>query len=1435
MDFTNIGAATIEHPRKPKLDFSDLGAKEIGNHLDFSDLGEVAVDEPLREVSLLSKLKTTAETPSIPIKSRIKMLSVLTSDTPEGLKKKYPLSYGFLSATTQMAEGLTSPENVALMMASGARLPKLVQQVASGGFGAIMAKELPHLYRQYNDALRSGDKEESMRLGTLLVGQGLFSLMGLKEGFIPESGTMMRGRTANLEEQRMITEERLKSNASSIPADRMLPPGSTINQGVDTRLALPSPEQLSKEEFGNLPGIKFHGSFSENIPSKLPSSFGGIHLGTKKAALERIETTRPHIRGGRPGGGVVMPVRVNFKNPLGSESNPVNETELFLIVNTPSKLNALKSKGYDGIIYRNIVEDPGSISYLALDRKALETYADYLGKKENLDVGENLPEAFRRQVQEFLPERNITPQNVRPTAQVFDKPVDEAGLVRMKYAIERRLGSATPSKKQIGPRWDNQKGAVLNPVDFLDSIITVARESDTFFKFREKVLSDRDLRDTYKVYFTNLQEVWDNKDAVLKAIPITDIVNKVGGYSINEPVRAYQLKNGDVFLDPDPRQFRMHDEILQDLGISWKEIMSSGWYDKGKYVITGGEEGFIPPKFDTQRGQVLNPVAVADVLLKIAKDSKSYLDFREQVSKNQDLKDTVRAYSLSLQNIYDKRGDKETLDTIGALDSHVHTRPKISEEEIDLAHQTGNDNMVMDTSQFNSDLIPGKKEEGIINNMREYLQKSQETIPFSKNIQDDLNTIKTRAVADEIRAKQLLQKTDLKPRDAEAIYHHVENPLELLTPDQQNIFQNTIEPIRQEREQLFAKLKNEGVPLSQDSYTPRFTANKGGVFDRLLSEAKSVGIRSGILRTSTGAFKHRTMKILVDEQGNRVVAAIKGDQVTAFINKIPTYFGRLNLKSYEDLMNSRLSPLDERIKKLKTEYKTLTATKGRQEASPLRINNIQDEVASLEGQRQEIIEQYDLSELNRKTMFSQGRRWTVGEATTKEIEQSSGLTYHKNILLNELITYNNLRKVDRAIQFLESVKTAPEFSKVAIKFGKSNIPDKWKSTDLPQFRGYAFEPRVADTLNKFYKDTQRGGSPYEAFSKINDFLRGIIFFNPLIHVPNITMHWLVARGTKAWAIPPRYVTLIKTGSKAIEAVIHQNKDYLDMLDSGVNLLYHKYGGEKLHELMLKKMGEEIKSNPGLAESLGDALGYVNPMNLYNALLKFSGKVTWATNDIAMMQHIYEEMALGKSMETAIRDTSEHIPDYRIPARILNSRLISEIMSNSNITMFGAYHFGALKSYGEMVKDVVKNVPEGERGEAIDKMVMLGLTLQVIYPALDKLAQGLTGKSGKWKFRRAGPATFPYNTYRFLKDKIDLSQYLESVITPAVGFKLAVETLSNRNWVTGGRLIRRGHIVNDALKAGIEATAPLAAIRGIESGRVKPENFLYSLSGFRRER
>ena len=714
--------------------------------------------------------------------------------------------------------------------------------------------------------------------------------------------------------------------------------------------------------------------------------------------------------------------------------------------------------------------------------------------------------------------------------------------------------------------------------------------------------------------------------------------------------------------------------------------------------------------------------------------------------------------------------------------------PKGSQEEWDWKEKNGlfktSDNRLISRQQADkqfgvthSEEVPKlATQQGILGNqkggvnvggIKDFIDKSNEQLKYSGNVSDDYYKLEGQNESDRVKIRQILEKTDISAKDQEAIYNWIENPKEPITTEQKKIYDESIAPIREERNKLFAKLRNEGVPVPDEGYTPRKIANRGGFIDRLQQGYKGA-MSGGLLRQTSGELKNRVMKAIVDEKGNKRIVAIKNGEVMGFyrMDKKLVSLGKLDIQKNQELLDKELQPIANQIKKLTREQDILFKTKGRRGAAAERLDNIAKELYRLGEEEVDIRGKYDINNLNDKKFIDKnGKPWTIKEATTKEIEANTNLKYHKTLLLNELEAWHNLKKVDRAIEYLENLKNDPEFKKTAIKIGTQNIPEDYKTTILPQLRSYAFPKRVAETFDTMFKNVSTGlMTPDDAYAVVNRFLRNAIFFNPLIHIPNITVHAVVNRGLASWFIAPRYINLVKTGRKAIEATLTMNKDYTDALEKGTALLYSKTVNRDLYNLMLKKMGTELEQTPTLARKIGNALGYANPKKLIKAIYDFSGKATWAVNDIATLQSIYEEMGHGKTFDEAMKETGKHIPTYRIPPRVLNSTALSKIMKpESGVTMFGGYHYGAMKSYGEMAKTLIGDNSVKDKAEALDKIAMLALITYFIYPELDKFAKKITGNKNA-SFRRAGASTFPYKTQQYLQGKIPFSDYLQSALT-----------------------------------------------------------------------
>ena len=162
-------------------------------------------------------------------------------------------------------------------------------------------------------------------------------------------------------------------------------------------------------------------------------------------------------------------------------------------------------------------------------------------------------------------------------------------------------------------------------------------------------------------------------------------------------------------------------------------------------------------------------------------------------------------------------------------------------------------------------------------------------------------------------------------------------------------------------------------------------------------------------------------------------------------------------------------------------------------------------------------------------------------------------------------------------------------------------------------------------------------------------------------------------------------------------------------------------------------------------------------------------------------------------------------------------------------MFGAYHYGALKSYGNMTKSLLGKVPLKERIEATDKLAMLGLLLFAIYPLMDKILKAVTGNKHA-HIRRAGSATLPDNIIKLEKGQIDFAQVIQSVLTPAVGAKEGLELMFNRDLYTGEKIIHRGMEGEGLKDLAVESIAPSSAVNKIVGGKISLKDYALSMAG-----
>ena len=595
---------------------------------------------------------------------------------------------------------------------------------------------------------------------------------------------------------------------------------------------------------------------------------------------------------------------------------------------------------------------------------------------------------------------------------------------------------------------------------------------------------------------------------------------------------------------------------------------------------------------------------------------------------------------------------------------------------------------------------------------------------MARGLQRDLDTLDLQKQSDILAGKQLMEKLKLPHSDDEAIYHHLENPNDPLTPKQQAVLDRTIGPLQEENTELYKELKEGGVPI--EDYVHRVVKGKGGVLDRIAQGAKAMGSKA-TLSKSAPQIKQRTYMALENEQGERQVVSVKGGQVTAWKDGQPENLGGLSHtqegKAFED---------------------------------------------------------------------KDGNIWNLKQATTREIEQHTDTKYYHSALASSIVSNIQLGSAVRAMRFLNDFKASPEFKETAFPQGKGNPPEGWKTTNLPQFTGYFFEPRTAEVLDKYY-DRMRQGN-IGALDQVGKLMRISMLLNPIMHPMNVAASWAMEKGATGLLMTPIDRSAWKAANKAMKAVLTKNQDFQDALEAGGPLQSHRQAVQDIHKLFFDQLAEGVEKNQSWATKMMDAVG-LKGSNILTAYPRVVHQIAFMSGDLAFLQSAYAYQAdhPGVSLKDALKESGRINPEYRVPTRILDQAAISKLLTNQWATIFGPYHYSLLKSFAEVGKSALgaqEPTPGRTKAEEVakgwDRLALLGLAMVALYPALDKLAQKMTGDKHA-KVRRAGPFGYVDAAIDVAQHKQSASTAIQRVVTPAPQTKSAAELLMNREFYSGRQI------------------------------------------------
>ena len=381
----------------------------------------------------------------------------------------------------------------------------------------------------------------------------------------------------------------------------------------------------------------YHGTREEGLPEK--TGFGGFHFGTAQAAENRLrEGTYSRMKGGKPGGEKIIPFEITLNNPYGTEENPISEHDLFMLLNMPGAFEEFKKKGFDGIIYENSVEDPGSISYLVLD-------------KENIQQLPEPPlELFPRRRPHHLPallgaasaasQLREPGEEPRPTG----KGPMWRGIGGLKQ-ISRRMFPIITAVQQAWPYIpDEYKQNIGDAVDWL-------KETKTHELFG----LDKSGLEYFKELMTPTpEEGIGTLPEAAEAIPLPDLSPPPEEGIGTLPEAAQRLVNAPSSVADEARQARReYDEIMgitKDFKPTFKEVPGEWFLVEGEAQFADGDVGDFNHDMIVREHVVRKLVDVIDANFDV--DWEYWADKAESIGGGDDMTESPEGREILTRNVH---------------------------------------------------------------------------------------------------------------------------------------------------------------------------------------------------------------------------------------------------------------------------------------------------------------------------------------------------------------------------------------------------------------------------------------------------------------------------------------------------------------------------------------------------------------------------------------------------------------------------------------------------------------------------------------------------------------------------------------------------------------------------------------------------------------
>jgi hypothetical protein len=603
---------------------------------------------------------------------------------------------------------------------------------------------------------------------------------------------------------------------------------------------------------------------------------------------------------------------------------------------------------------------------------------------------------------------------------------------------------------------------------------------------------------------------------------------------------------------------------------------------------------------------------------------------------------------------------------------------------------------------------------------KDYLKKS-------RNLETNLLDLDRKFEGSAITAAKTLEEVgkDTKVEDRLAVDRYIDSMLvpqsgpTTLTPEQWRILDEYVTPLREANQALYEELRDAKIPADFDpTYLHRVVRERQNQLQRATEGSRGSG-RGNVLSKNAASLKQRVMYSLDDGDGTRRVVSFKDGQVTGWDGGQPT---------------------------------------GMPGQAPAGFT------------------------VGKRFIDEDGTEWAITQATKDEIEENTGLTYFRDPVATTMADFLQLTRAVEAKRFLDAWKNSQAFHSVAMLPEKGvYAPRGWKEiANLPQFKDYQFEPRTAEVLQRFADKLNEENAP-SILGKIADVAQTSILLNPLFHVFNMADFAVVSRGLVANANVLGLGNVPASMAKAIKSVVTKDADYVRALDAGAHLMSHKQYVSDLNKKFVELMTGMMENDKAMKDKIRDYMGLRAGDDPIQAIRRVSHAAAFASNDVMYMQSVYDKMNAGMSMEAAVRETNRIFPDYQVPSRPLDSKLLGDIMRTRWLTWFNGYHLGRFKAYKNIFEGAFKpGVSDEERGHALSMLAMLGLLVAVGYGAYDQVMKKLTNEPNA-KSPRFGLSKLPAEMIETAKGERSFSSLAQSQFTPSTLIRAAHDVIENRDY------------------------------------------------------